>query len=118
MTTTIVQEDFSPRYTGDLSHPLLHQFVDATGAVFDLTGVNPALMTFTMRSHVSGVTRAGQGSWAFTSLQASAGQAVYTWAAADVAVEGMHDIQASVPFADGTQHFKIRELQFLAPLAV
>ncbi len=41
-------DDYSPRFTGDLSHPLEHTFVDGNGKPHDLSGVNAANMTFVM----------------------------------------------------------------------
>ncbi len=33
-------DDYSPRYVGDLSHPLEHTFVDGNGKPHDLSGVD------------------------------------------------------------------------------
>ncbi len=41
-------DDYSPRYVGDLSHPLEHTFVDGNGKPHDLSGVNAANMTFVL----------------------------------------------------------------------
>ncbi len=107
-------DDYSPRWVGDLSHPLQHTFVDGAGLPHDLTGVVAANMTFVLVSVTSGTRKVGLGTWTIT--DAPNGVAVYHWNVADVNTAGLWQIQASVPFADGTFHFSIKELVFLQPL--
>lgn len=113
-------DDYSPRWVGDLSHPLEHVFVDGQGKAHDLTGVIAANMTFVMKNKDTGVRKVGQGTWTLGPLDPSdpkpQGKAVYHWAANDVNEAGLVDIQASVPFQDGTLHFSIKELLFKQPL--
>jgi hypothetical protein len=113
-------DDYSPRWVGDLSHPLEHTFVDGQGKAHDLTGANAAGMTFVLVSVETGARRVGAGSWTIGPLNPSdpapQGKAVYHWAAGDVNTAGLFKIQASVPFQDGTLHFSIKELLFKQPL--
>jgi hypothetical protein len=113
-------DDYSPRTVGDLSHPLEHTFVDGSGKVHDLTGVNAANMTFVLVNADTGVRKVGLGTWTIGPLDpadpAPAGKAVYHWNAADVNAAGLFKIQAGVPFSDGFLHFSIKELLFKAPL--
>ncbi len=61
-------DDYSPRYVGDLSHPLEHTFVDGNGKPHDLSGVNAANMTFVLVNADSGVRKVGMGSSMSTPL--------------------------------------------------
>ncbi len=113
-------DDYSPRFVGDLSHPLEHTFVDGNGKPHDLSGVNAANMTFVLVNADNGVRKVGLGNWAIGPLDpgdpAPAGKAVYHWNAADVNAAGLFKIQAGVPFVDGVLHFEIKELLFKTPL--
>jgi hypothetical protein len=105
---------YSPRYVGDLSKPLTHQFMDMSDppAPYPLTGVNAANMTFKMQR--GSTTKVGGGTW--TIDDALQGIASYHWVANDVNTEGVWKIQAGVPFSDGVQHFSIVEIEFIVPL--
>jgi hypothetical protein len=115
-----MSDDYSPRFVGDLSHPLEHTFVDGSGKPHDLTGVVAANMTFVMVNADSGVRKVGLGSWTLGPLDLSdpapQGKAVYHWNAADVNAAGLWRIQAGVPFSDGVLHFEVKELLFKQPL--
>jgi hypothetical protein len=111
-----MSDDYSPRFVGNLSKPLQHTFIDGEGKPHDLTGVNAALMTFIMKNKETNARKVGQGSWTIDPTTAQTGLALYHWNANDVNEAGLFDIQASVPFPDGTQHFQIKELLFKAPL--
>jgi hypothetical protein len=105
---------YTPRYVGNLSKPLTHQFVDMSDPPqpYPLTGVNAANMILTM---VQGSTvKTGGGSW--TIDDATSGIASYHWVANDVKDAGVWQIQASVPFSDGYQDFSIMEIEFIVPL--
>ncbi len=111
----ITTDDYSPRWTGDLGKPLVHQFIDKLGAAHDLTGVNQANMTFVMKNKETSTRKTGAGSWTILT-PATDGQGKYTWHANDVNEAGIWLIQAYVPFPDGGQHFQIKELEILAIL--
>lgn len=115
-----MSDDYSPRWVGDLSHPLQHTFVDGAGTPHDLTGVVAANMTLVLVDVDSGARKVGQGTWTLGPLDPTdpspAGKAVYHWNSADVNTAGLFQIQASVPFQDGTLHFSIKELVFKQPL--
>ena len=111
---TIPVEDYSPRYTGDLSRPLSHTFTDHSGVVFSLAGVVAANMTFHMKNINTNVTKTGGGVWVID--DAANGVAHYPWVAGDVDTAGLWQIQAGVPFSDGQLHFDVREIEFKAPL--
>jgi hypothetical protein len=103
---------YTPRYVGDLSKPLTHQFTDLVGVPYSLAGVVAANMTFKMAQ--GGTTKVGGGTW--TIDDAINGIASYHWVANDVKDAGLWLIQAGVPFTDGMQHFSMAELEFILPL--
>jgi hypothetical protein len=105
---------YSPRYVGDLSNPLIHQFVDMSDppVPYPLGSVNAANMTFKMQR--GSTTKVGGGTW--TIDDAANGIASYHWVANDVNTEGVWKIQAGVPFSDGIKHFSIMEIEFIQPL--
>lgn len=108
--------DYSPRYVGDLSHPLVHTFVDGFGKAHDLSNV--VIPNIKMRMKLQGineVARDGTGVWA-TFGDPAQGMAQYQWDALDVATVGMWWFQASVPFPDGFLHFQICAIEFILPL--
>jgi hypothetical protein len=105
---------YTPRYVGDLSKPLTHQFMDMSDPPqpYSLAGVVAANMTFKMAQ--GGTTKVGGGTW--TIDDATNGIASYHWVANDVNTPGLWLIQAGVPFTDGMQHFSMAELEFILPL--
>ena len=113
-------DDYSPRWVGDISHPLEHTFVDGLGKPHDLSGVVAANMTFVMKDAESSTRKVGAGTWTIGPLNpqdpAPTGKAVYHWNAADVNAAGLWQIQAGVPFPDGFLHFEIKEILFKLPL--
>ncbi len=42
-------DDYSPRFTGDLSHPLEHTFVDGNGKPHDLSAMSTPLVSLRYR---------------------------------------------------------------------
>lgn len=106
-------DDFSPRYVGDLQ-PLTHYFTDHAGTAFDLTGVNAANMVLKLYNPSSATTKTGAGSWTITN--AVGGVARYNMAAADVNTAGLWQMQVTIPFPTGIQHMDIREIEIKAVL--
>jgi hypothetical protein len=116
MATITLTDDYSPHYVGDLSQPFEHQFVDHSGAPFDLTAVVAANMTLILFCPDTAQRKIGGGTWAIPTITQTQGIAVYSWGAADVADGGIFQMQAGVPFSAGMQHFDIKEIEFIQPL--
>lgn len=115
MPVVTLINDYSPRWVGDLSKPLTHQFTDFEGGIFPLAGVNQVNMALYMKPHGGGPAVKGLGSW--TIDDPTNGIASYHWNTADVSHAGLFDIQAVVPFSDGNQNFEINTIEFLVPLS-
>jgi hypothetical protein len=117
MPVVTLINDYSPRWVGDLSKPLTHQFTDFQGVVIlgGLTGVNQANMALYMKPHGGGPAVKCLGSW--TVDDSTNAIASFHWNAADVARPGLFDFQATVPFSDGNQSFEIMTIEFLVPLS-
>lgn len=117
MAFTIPDDDYSPRYVGDLSQPLVVTFTDHSNKTFDLSLVQPANMMLVFSSASNSALRyIGNGTWSTNLESAANGQATYTWDAQDVANVGVFNIQIEVPFVTGPQHFEIKVLEFLPVL--
>lgn len=105
-------DDFSPRYVGDLSRPLLVTFVDHEGNADPLTGATNLLLQ--LQNTANGAVTNGTGTWTITN--AAEGQATYAWAVADVAQAGTFLLQVSAMMPDGPAHWDYKLLQILAAL--
>lgn len=105
-----VIEDFAPKYVGDTLDPLVGQFQYKDGTPIPLAG---ATFTLVMVSN-TGTRQVGTGTW--TIDNASAGQAHYSWSAADVATAGTWTIQVSYTIGGQTEHCDPKILPILPVL--
>jgi hypothetical protein len=98
----MAQDDFSPRYVGDLANPLKVTFIDGLGTIYDLTSLVPG--DFSMKLvpvEGNGPTLTCAGTWTINS-PATAGVAQYPWQTNDVATAGLFYIRVKANVnADG-----------------
>lgn len=105
-------DDFTPRYTGDLSRPLLVTFTDHEGNLDDLTGASNFVLH--LQNTVTQTVATGAGVWTILNQTTNKGQATYAWAAADVANAGFFTLAISATMPDGPAHWDYRVIQFIA----
>ncbi len=121
---TLIPEDYSPRYVGDLAQDECMQFADGAGEPFHLDTVDLTMMQVTFMNEATGTIRTGAGTFAFVNPDdATNGIVWYTWAADDVALAGLFQVQVAVPFnslADQAavkwQHFERKWIEWETPL--
>jgi len=86
----------SPMYVGQTQPLMALTIQQDSGAALNLSG---GMLAMTLRNRATGQNTAAAGLWAITN--ATAGQATYTWAAADTAQAGQYDLYISVTFPGG-----------------
>ena len=90
----------SPWYTGQTLPALAITLLDDDNAPVNLTGATLALLIESESTTGSTNEPVGAGTWTITN--ATAGQATYAWAAADVATAGQYQLRVVVTLPNGT----------------
>ncbi len=106
-------DDYTPRYVGDTSDPLLCSFTDHSGVAYAITGASNFVLK--LKNQITGALITGSGTFQIT--DGPGGKGTYTFASSDVAVAGSYDLQVALQLNNGTtKHFDLRSLEILAPL--
>lgn len=104
---TIVADDFSPIYAGDLGTPFAPQFLYKDGSPVDLTGATINMIMVDAEGNI----KIAAGNW--TIDVATNGQAHYSYAASDVSTPGSWTLYITISINNLPKHADTKQLEIL-----